>query len=113
MVGGYFTVGLLVSVLFNSCISEKSLSEQEEKVFIYVDGHPIELVSDEYGNQYLREKTACGVVFIPFTFHKMLMEEEYRQWLTKERNRKPALIKVIDKDKILEHEKLKYHILPF
>ena len=68
MVGGYFTVGLLVSVLFNSCISEKSLSEQEEKVFIYVDGHPIELVSDEYGNQYLREKTACGVVFIPFTF---------------------------------------------
>ena len=45
--------------------------------------------------------------------HKMLMEEEYRQWLTKERNRKPALIKVIDKDKILEYEKLKYHILPF
>ena len=45
--------------------------------------------------------------------HKMLMEEEYRQWLTKERNRKPALIRVIDKDKILEDEKFEPNILPF
>ena len=44
---------------------------------------------------------------------KMLMEEEYRQWLTKEENRKPALIRVVDEDKILENEKLKHHILPF
>ncbi len=51
--------------------------------------------------------------FVYLLEQRMLMEEEYRQWLTKERNRKPALIKVIDKDKILEHEKLKYHILPF
>jgi len=51
--------------------------------------------------------------FVYLLEQRMLMEEEYRQWLTKERNRKPALIKVIDTDKILEHEKLKYHILPF
>lgn len=45
---------------------------------------------------------------------QMLMEEEYRQWLTKERNRKPALIKVTDKDKILEkNEALKHNLLPF
>ena len=44
---------------------------------------------------------------------KMLMEEEYRQWLIKEENRKPALIRVVDEDKILENEKLKHHILPF
>jgi hypothetical protein len=51
--------------------------------------------------------------FVYLLEQRMLMEEEYRQWLTKERNRKPALIKVIDTDKILEHEKLKHYILPF
>ncbi len=53
--------------LLSSCITPKSL-ESDEKVFIYVDGHPIELVVDEYDNPYLKQKTACGVVFIPFTF---------------------------------------------
>ena len=51
--------------------------------------------------------------FVYLLEQRMLMEEEYRQWLTKEENRKPALIKVTDKDKILEDEKLKHHILPF
>lgn len=51
--------------------------------------------------------------FVYLLEQQMLMEEEYKQWLTKEENRKPALIKVTDKDKILEHEKLKHHILPF
>jgi len=68
MAGGYFTVGLLVSVLFGACISEKLTSEQDERVFINIDGHPVELVSDEYENQYLKQKTACGIVYIPFTF---------------------------------------------
>jgi hypothetical protein len=45
--------------------------------------------------------------------HKMLMEEEYRQWLTKEEKRKPALIKVTDTDKILENESIKFDVLPF
>lgn len=67
MAGGYFTVGLLVSMLFNSCITEKPLSE-EERVFINVDGHSIELVVDEYENPYLKQKTRCGVIYIPFTF---------------------------------------------
>jgi len=51
--------------------------------------------------------------FVYLLEQKMMMEEEYRQWMTKENNRKPALIKVTDKDKILEDEKLKHHILPF
>ena len=51
--------------------------------------------------------------FVYLLEQKMMIEEEYRQWRTKEENRKPALIKVTDKDKILEHEKLKHHILPF
>jgi hypothetical protein len=53
--------------LLSSCITPKSL-ESDEKVFIYVDGHPIELVVDEYDNPYLKQKTACGIVYIPFTF---------------------------------------------
>ncbi len=53
--------------LLSSCITPKSL-ESDEKVFIHVDGHPIELVSDEYENQYIKQKTACGIVYIPFTF---------------------------------------------
>ena len=45
--------------------------------------------------------------------HKMLMEEEYRQWLIKEEKRKPALINVTDTDKILENESIKFDVLPF
>jgi len=44
---------------------------------------------------------------------QMLMEEEYRQWLTKEEKRKPALINVTDTDKILENESIKFDVLPF
>lgn len=41
---------------------------------------------------------------------KMLMEQEYRDWLTK--NRKPAKIVIVDKDKILQNEPVRY-VLPF
>lgn len=41
---------------------------------------------------------------------KMLMEQEYREWLSK--NRKPAKIVVIDKDKILQNEPVR-NLLPF
>lgn len=52
--------------------------------------------------------------FVYLLEQQMLMEEEYRQWMTKENNRKPALIKVVDKDKILQNnEQFKHHVLPF
>ena len=41
---------------------------------------------------------------------KMLMEQEYREWLSK--NRKPAKIVVVYKDKILNHESVR-NLLPF
>lgn len=41
---------------------------------------------------------------------KMLMEQEYREWLLK--NRKPAKIVIVDKDKILQNESVRY-VLPF
>lgn len=44
---------------------------------------------------------------------KMLMKKEYLEWL-KEEYRKPAFVKVIDEDKILDdNEELKLNILPF
>lgn len=41
---------------------------------------------------------------------KMLMEQEYREWLSK--NRKPAKIVIVDKDKILQNEPVR-NLLPF
>ena len=41
---------------------------------------------------------------------KMLVEQEYREWLLQ--NRKPAKIVVVDKDKILNHESVS-NVLPF
>jgi hypothetical protein len=41
---------------------------------------------------------------------KMLIEQEYREWLLK--NRKPAKIVIVDKDKILQNESVRY-VLPF
>jgi len=60
--------GLLASLFLDACLPKKALSKQEERVFINIDGHPVELVSDEYENQYIKQKTACGIVYIPFTF---------------------------------------------
>lgn len=58
----------LIFLFFSSCVPGNHLSNEEEKVFINVDGHLIELVVDEYDNPYLKQKTACGIVYIPFTF---------------------------------------------
>ena len=41
---------------------------------------------------------------------QMLMEQEYREWLLK--NRKPAKIVVVDKRKILQNESMS-ELLPF
>jgi hypothetical protein len=41
---------------------------------------------------------------------RMLMEQEYREWLLK--NRKPAKIVVVDKRKILQNESMS-ELLPF
>jgi hypothetical protein len=63
MVSGFFMVGLLVS-----CSPEKQVPPEEEKVYISIDGKEVELVSDDYGNQYLKQNTSCGIMYVPFTF---------------------------------------------
>ena len=56
---------------------------------------------------YEREFEKDGVYLLE---EKMLVEQEYREWLSK--NRKPAKIVIIDKDKILQNESVRY-VLPF
>ncbi len=51
-----------------SCSTEKEIYS-EEKVYISIDGKKIELVSDEYGNQYLKQHLPLNaVMYIPYTF---------------------------------------------
>jgi hypothetical protein len=59
------------------------------------------------GEDYEREFEKDGVYLLE---EKMLMEQEYREWLAK--NRKPAKIVIVDKDKILQNESVR-NLLPF
>ena len=59
------------------------------------------------GEDYEREFEKDGVYLLE---EKMLMEQEYREWLAK--NRKPAKIVIVDKDKILQNESVR-NVLPF
>lgn len=43
---------------------------------------------------------------------RMIEEQEYRDWLT-EKDRKPALIEIIDEDKILKKQDDYINVLPF
>jgi hypothetical protein len=59
------------------------------------------------GEDFEREFEKDGVYLLE---EKMLVEQEYREWLTK--NRKPAKIVIVDKYKILQNESVRY-VLPF
>ena len=58
---------LLLLVLIAGCTA-KGQSEEEDKVYINIEGKQIEIVADEYGNQYLKQTTGNGYFYIPFTF---------------------------------------------
>ena len=50
-------------------VSCKAPQGDDVKVFIDIDGHKVELVADEYDNQYLKQFVADGrAIYIPFTF---------------------------------------------
>lgn len=50
-----------------SCKAQKASSE-EEKTYVIIDGEHVELVSDEFGNQYLKQDASGSVLYIPFPF---------------------------------------------
>ena len=63
----------------------------------------ITTINDDFEREFEKD----GVYLLE---EKMLMEQEYREWLTK--NRKPAKIVIVDKYKILQNEPVR-NLLPF
>ena len=60
---------LLLIIVLSSCTSTHIQELKEETPFLTIDGNKIELVSDEYGNYYLKQNLPQGgVVYIPYTF---------------------------------------------
>jgi hypothetical protein len=54
-------------LFFVSCKAASGIDE--EKTFILIDGEKVEMVSDEYGNQYLKYRTYGPVyIYVPFPF---------------------------------------------
>lgn len=58
---------IIVLILIAGCTA-KGQTEEEEKVFVNIDGKQVEIVADEYGNQYLKQTTGGAYIYIPFTF---------------------------------------------
>jgi hypothetical protein len=55
-----------ISLLF--FVSCRAPQKNDDRVFINIDGHKIEMVADEYGNQYLKQSTYMHTIYIPFPF---------------------------------------------
>lgn len=56
---------IAVVLMLTSCNTEAQTPE--EKVYINIDGKDVELVADEYGNQYLKQESSIGVhIYIPY-----------------------------------------------
>lgn len=59
---------LLLILSIVSCNTEAQTPiPEEEKVYIEMsDGNKLELVADEYNNQYLKQYTKSGVIYTPY-----------------------------------------------
>jgi len=56
-------------LFFVSCKAGSEIDDSQEHVYIKIDGQDVELVSDEYGNQYLKQQTyRFTYIYIPFPF---------------------------------------------
>ena len=54
-------------LFFVSCKAASGIDE--DKTFILINGVKVEMVADEFGNQYLKEFVADGrAIYIPFPF---------------------------------------------
>jgi hypothetical protein len=60
---------LLALIFVVSCKASQEVSSEEEKTYIIVDGNHIEMVADEFGNQYLKQYSSENMpIYIPFPF---------------------------------------------
>lgn len=56
-----------IPVLF--LVSCKAPQKNDDRVFITIDGDKVEMVADEFDNQYLKQYVADGrAIYIPFPF---------------------------------------------
>lgn len=51
-------------LFFVSCKTASEIDDGQEPVYILIDGEHVEMVSDEFGNQYLKQNG----FYIPFPF---------------------------------------------
>lgn len=58
---------LLLMAYLSSCASAK-VSEDDDAVYINIDGEDVELVLDEYENPYLKYNISGKNIFIPYPF---------------------------------------------
>jgi hypothetical protein len=73
---GFSLVGLaikliLICALFIvSCKTQEEISSEEEKTYMLIEGNHVEMVADEFGNQYLKQYFGASnaPIYIPFTF---------------------------------------------
>jgi hypothetical protein len=60
---------LLLMLIFVSCKTQEEISFKEEKTYILIDGNHVEMVADEFGNQYLKQYPCNDTpIYIPFPF---------------------------------------------
>ena len=58
---------IILMFLLEGCTSGSSQDVEEEKVYIHIEGAKVELVADEYGNQYLKQFISHGaIIYIPY-----------------------------------------------
>jgi len=58
-----------ICILLIFVVSCKAPQSGDDRVFIEIDGNKIEMVADEYDNQYLKQYVTDGrPIYIPFTF---------------------------------------------
>jgi hypothetical protein len=56
-----------ISLLF--FVSCRAPQKNDDRVFITIDGHRVEMVADEFGNQYLKQQTYWNMyIYVPFPF---------------------------------------------
>ena len=66
---GLITIIIVIMVMLSSCgTSAQTTPQEDEKVYIHMsNGDRLELVADEYGNQYLKQESSIGVhIYIPY-----------------------------------------------
>jgi hypothetical protein len=59
---------LLLILIFVSCKTQEEVFSEQEETYILIDGKHIEMVADEFGNQYLKQHTYLNTIYIPFPF---------------------------------------------